>query len=251
MTACGGAPASGAPDAGAADASTDVAPVGQLFFYRDHTTTPSHDYFSGSLPPSESSGCTPVIAGACERFACPLQLPESQSAGTLTLTTTAGTLTVDPKAQTQGGGGYLTNLTAPGFQSGDALGVAASGAAIDAFGPVQVTAPGAIDLVAPQATASIATGQDLVWTWSGGEPGATVVVQAIAATNGNAAVTVECTLAATAGTVTMPAALLAPLAGSQGQLGWGQLRSVVVVAGTYPIELGAAQLARANTTFTP
>ena len=60
---------------------------------------------------------------------------------------------------------------------------------------------------------------------------------------------VTCAFDATTGAGVMPASLLAPFEGTSGALFWSQSRTHIVLAGTYPVAIGASQFGIISTSF--
>jgi hypothetical protein len=250
------------PDAGDASSPVgdagpgpDATPLGTLWFQHDNTTPNDNSFYGvfATNPQQWSGGCTQqTTVGPCQAFTCPMPPPTNGAylgAGTLTIAggpLPTGGVTVTQNPQNPPGDYFYT--MSQGFSQGDVLSVAASGGQVSAFGPVAVTAPGPITPLAPQASSTIPTNQDLVWSWSGGEPGAEVVVEATSQLGGKASI-VTCTFDPSAGTGTMPAAALGLLQPADGLILWVQQRRTPFSVGPYPAEVGAAQLSTAPATF--
>jgi len=137
-------------------------------------------------------------------------LPPVVGAGTLTV---AGDLFgggVD-LVETDGAPSYnfQGKQTTKSLTAGDVLTASASGDEVPGF-TAQLTVPANITLIAPQEPYVLPSGQDLTFTWSGGESGAFVSV----AFNAPLPVAAFCTFDATAGTGTIPYAALGGFTGT-------------------------------------
>ena len=143
----------------------------------------------------------------------------------------------DSERQSTGNLYFLSPIT---FASGDVLMVSGSGADVPKLS-AQITSPSSIN-VSPAPPSSLSTSQDLTLTWSGGESGASVAV-GIERSGFNDSLTVSCTFDATAGTGTVPKALLSQIqTGSpNGDLLVGQFRQTTFTAGAFVIQLYAVQ----------
>lgn len=162
------------------------------------------------------------------------------SAGTITI---SGPWLTTPVTMTpmSGSNAYQYTSSSPGYTAGQTLSVTASGAAVPAFGPETVVAPDQTQLTSPAiatdgGTTTVPTTADLQITWSGGQPGATMLLEA--GGSSNSAYT-YCTWNASDGQGTIPAAVLAPFAGQSGYLVYGQYDATSFSAGPYAISLTA------------
>lgn len=188
-----------------------------------------------------TGGCTVTSAGACAYYSCPMQTqPNGVSAGTITI---SGPWLTTPVTMTPMGGtnAYQYTSSSPGFTAGQTLTVTASGAAVPAFGPVSVVAPQVTQLTTPAlapdgGTTVVPTGADLVVTWSGGQPGAMMLFEAVGS---NGTDYTYCSWNGSDGQGTVPAATLAPFSGQSGYLIYGQQNTTSFSAGPYAITLQA------------
>ncbi len=240
---CGGNLASG-DDAGPKKDATSDAPtpdagfVSSLTFENVNGQGGQGVFFGRFFATAQQAngGCTTTKTGNCSTYMCPSTGPQTlSSAGTLTLTVGSSTSTVTQNAN----GDYSSTTSA--FAGGDVLGVSASGGDVPAFGAQTVTSPGMI-IVSPAPPSTISTAQDLTFTWSSGEPGASVLV-AIARQGFNASESVGCTFDAIAGTGTIPQAQLAAISSGSpsGEILIGQERKTTFSSGTFVIDLAAIQ----------
>src|SRR5579859_1217871 len=199
-------------------------------------------------------GCTSSATdgGACVVTTCAANV--ASDAGAVALVT-AGALTVTGGAFGDAGiaigpdslGSYLYNTTGPMFVAGDTLTVAAAGATVPAFPAQTLTTPGPITLTAPVAdggTMTIPSASDLTVTWTGGTTGNRVVVDLAAFFTSGASAGTVCAWDATAGTGTIPAAQLAPLASGTPQPNrstvlWYQRTQATVAAGKWNVVVSA------------
>jgi hypothetical protein len=188
-----------------------------------------------------NGGCTVTGSGACAYYSCPGSMqPNGVSAGTITV---SGPWLTTPVAITPGGMNfYQYTSSSPGFTAGQTLTVTASGATVPPFGPESVVAPMLTQLTSPAiptdggTTSVIPTGADLPITWSGGQAGATMLLEAA---GGNGQDYTYCTWNASDGKGIVPAATLKPLSGQSGFLVYGQYNSTSFFAGPFSISLTA------------
>jgi len=125
--------------------------------------------------------------------------------------------------------------------------VTAAGATVPAFAAQSIVAPGPITLTEPTAdsgTFSIDTSQNLDLTWAGGATGAHFILELGAAFTSGAAASAVCSWDATAGSGTVPAGALAPLAAGDAQAGrstalWYQEAQTTVAAGRWTVGVRA------------
>lgn len=198
-----------------------------------------------------NGGCTVTSSGACAYYACPTPTQmNGVSAGTITVT---GPWLGTPVTMTPGGGTnvYQYTSSSPGFSAGQTLTVTASGATVPAFGPEAVVAPQLTQLTSPAVatdggTTIIPTGADLPITWNGGQPGATMILEA-AASNGQSYTL--CTWNGTAGQGVVPSAALQPFSGQTGFLVYGQYNATSFSAGPFAISLTALPYTGGTVTF--
>ena len=219
-------------------------PAGALImFSQDQATGQTH--FEAKFWSKESTTSFPPTCATppnqCAWSACPWGPSgppggSSASAGTVTL---RGGLVAPPPA-------YSLDI-AP-FAKGDALTVQAEGGDFPKFDAQSIVAPGLPVLTAPAAPYAITLAQDLIVTWQGGESNATFFVTATS--DDPAGLWVSCRDAATIGSVTMPALLLASLKGATNpRIVWGQERDEWFTVDAAPVEMRAVQLSVATATF--
>jgi hypothetical protein len=166
--------------------------------------------------------------------------PNGVSAGTITVSDPwlSPPVTLTPMSTTNS---YQYSSSSPGFTAGQTITVTASGATVPAFGPEGVAAPQLTQLTTPQITPDsgtviIPTGADLVVTWSGGQAGATMLLEA-AGSNGQDYT--YCTWNGSDGKGIVPAATLKPFSGTSGYVVYGQYNTTSFYAGPYAISLTA------------
>ncbi|MEA2751805.1 MAG: hypothetical protein QOI41_5948 [Myxococcales bacterium] len=234
----GGDEGGSAADGGAGgDGSTTVdagttAPTGTILVTQTHLGSTFHYSISAAfrafvVPTGSGSAPTQTTMGACTATVIPTP-PSSEAgtpmavaglnAGTLTITGTgmpASTmLAYGPVASQQGVPGY----TAAGgstelFAAGDTMTVSgAGGADLPAFAGQSLVTPTQVAVTAPACTGTcpdLDRTQDLIVAWTGAGAGKVVVTfETISDTQ---AVLLQCRFDATAGTGTVPAALLGKL----------------------------------------
>jgi hypothetical protein len=151
-----------------------------------------------------------------------------------------------------GGTLYQYTSSSPGFNAGQTVTVTASGDVVPAFGPVSVGAPDLAVLVQPPVTTdggitNISTVSDLPVQWTGGQPGATMLLEAFGNTNPNTYTI--CTWNGADGKGIVPAAALKPFSGTTGAFYYGQYNVTSFSAGPYTITLTALPFAAGNVTF--
>jgi hypothetical protein len=208
----------------------------------------------GATPLGPAPGCSYAVtdAGPCLVTTCPAQAPSD--AGTVSLVT-AGALTVTGGAFGDAGveigpdslGSYLYNTTGPMFAAGDTLTVTGAGATVPAFAAQTLVAPGPITLTAPMGdggTVDISTSNDLTVSWTGGTAGDKVYLDLSAFFTSGASASALCNWDSAAGTGTVPAAALAPLAAGTAQPGraaaiWYQQSATSFTAGRWAIAVRA------------
>lgn len=230
-------------DASVMDSSAiDAAPLGTVEFQMQPDAQPAEDFVRATFAPNVdllSSVChAPRPTSGCKVLQCDGQPPTASSllnAGTLTMSggTYYGSLTI-------GGDGNYMGVGS--FDRGDVLNVSASGADVAAF-DASIVAPAMI-VPSPAPGASTPVSQDLAFTWTGGEPNATVYFEAFS----NQTI-VSCAFDAAKGAGVMPATLLAPFKGTSGSLFWSQNRTLTILAGSYPVAVGASQFGIVATSF--
>jgi hypothetical protein len=201
------------------------------------------DVFAQFFTTSQGNmGCTTVTnAGSCAYYSgCPNTTQNGVSAGTLTVT---GPWLVPPVTITpmSGTNAYQYFSSTPGFTAGQTLTVSGSGATVPAFGPVSVVAPQLTQLVQPPVTTDggttiIPTSADLPVQWTGAQPGATMILEAVSNSGTNYTV---CTWNASDGKDIVPVTVLYPLSGQSGYFFYGQYNETFVSAGPFPVTLDA------------
>ena len=184
---------------------------------------------------SDGSGCTQTASNPCCYTAAPdggvTSTTTFVSAGTITLTDNSATIgTMSFTAPTGIGTGYalLSSLQDMSLMwaPGDSLGVSATGAAggVDAFsGSVTLPAPltGITPALSETSPISISASSAFTLSWTPGTEGNVSV--ALTAVSGATEVGgIECIVASSLGSVTVPASLLAHFsAGEQGEISVG------------------------------
>ncbi len=229
-------------DGSASDASSDVAPLGTVAFQMQPDAQPAENFMRATFAPSPQlldSVChVPAPSSGCNVTTCDgAPTPAAQLLGAGTLTLSGGTYF--GSVMLGGDGNYMGIGT---FGAGDILDVSTTGADVPAF-DASVVAPAMI-VPSPMFGASTPVSQDLAFTWTGGEAGASVSLEAL----GNQTL-VTCVFDAKKGAGVMPASLLAPFKGTSGTLLWSQSRTETVFAGSYPIAVGATQFGIIATSF--
>jgi hypothetical protein len=176
--------------------------------------------FFWPTPYFTSPTCTYATSGSCVLSTCGLVKPPDGgyggfvSAGTLTLTGGAKTVTITPNPD----GTYppWSDTTAMLFTGGETLTLSASGATVSAFS-TSLTAPAQIlvstpALPAPGSKLAVARSADFPMSWIGGGTGnAQAILSAITSTNRG---DIVCTVPASKGALTIPASLLMQLPAS-------------------------------------
>jgi hypothetical protein len=117
---------------------------------------------------------------------------------------------------------------------------------------VSIAAPGLGTLTAPAASAgayTISTKADLAVRWTGGQAPAQLLIEG-AGSDGGVGSYFLCEWDATLGTGTVPASILAGLAGqSGGFLIYGQMTSTSIEAGAFPVSISALQYSGGTATY--
>ena len=197
-------------------------------------------------------GCTGTPAGSCIYYSCPGQMqPQGVSAGTITV---SGPWLTPPVTMTPlpGGNWYAYQSSSPGFTAGQTLTVSGSGATVPAFGPEAVVAPALTLLTSPalapdSGTTVIETGADLPITWSGGQPGATMLFEVVAMPNINE--WTYCTWNGSDGQGTVPAAALKPFSGMNASVSYGQFSETDFYAGPFSVAISVLPFTAASVSF--
>lgn len=201
----------------------------------------SFDVYASFFPTTQGNGgCTGTTTGACTYYSCSNSMQQNGvSAGTLTV---SGPWLTTPVmiSPTSGTNDYQYMSSSPGYTAGQTLTVTASGAQVPAFGPESVVAPQLTQLTSPAmapdgGTLTIPTTSDLPITWSGGQPGATLLIEAV----GTAQDYTYCSFNGSDGQGVIPAAALKPFSGSSGYLIYGQYNTTSFFSGPYAISLTA------------
>ncbi|HEY4187514.1 MAG TPA: hypothetical protein VGP07_20725 [Polyangia bacterium] len=172
-----------------------------------------------ALAGSGSNGCTTTTVGACQLYtscaATTTTQPTIVDPGAVNIT---GLSMAVPVNMMVASGGYISAAYSSYLwtASTPATVTVAGSASVPAY-TMTITAPNPITLTAPTASSigqsgpayTIARGTNLVVTWTGGVEG-NVVVSAQSG-SGSTGVSVTCTVAASTGTVTIPASVLGNL----------------------------------------
>lgn len=179
------------------------------------------------------TACVVTTSGACSYYDCPGTIePQGIDAGTITIS--GGALGAPVAIQPDGAYNYTFEASDTLFSSGQTLTISATGATVPTFGPLSVVAPGAITLTEPEAPYTIATSSDLPVAWTGGETGATFVLEGLSE---RPASYLYCSWDASVGSGVVPQAVLASLAGqSNGYVVYGQSTTTTLTASDYSIE---------------
>ena len=130
-----------------------------------------------------------------------------------------------------------------GFTAGDVLTATGTGAEVPAF-TAQVTVPANITLLTPKLPFDEPSGQDLTFTWSGGESGDHVSIFF----DNEAPIQADCTFDATAGTGTIPHEALAGVTG-QVNVSIMVVRDAKTWVGGYPIDFQMQRTTNIQITF--
>lgn len=243
--------ATSGPDSGivVAEAGTVLTPTNGMIFieqgFQGSTQSSVFATFYGGTPVAGGEGCMiQQSAAGCAVFSCPGGAVPSDGAGTLTL---AGGALSTPVNIPGGNTGYNWMQTSPVFAGGASLSVTASGGVVPAFGPIPIAPPPPITLVTPApGTATISTQQDLTVSWTGGVPGAQVVVEGAGNSSGSYFL---CSWDATLGKVVVPQSIVATNTTPMGFFAYGQTNSVFFMAGSYLIGEFALPYGTMNVAF--
>lgn len=192
------------------------------------------------------TSCTVMMSGACLIQTCPVSQPPPPfvSAGNLTLSGGARTITLMPRADK----GYTVSSdgTQALWSGGEMLSFSATGADVPAF-TASLVAPGPIAITSPTAPSgggklSVSRTSDLTMTWTGGgsaqfRGGITAVYN-----NGASSAAVVCTAPASAGSFTIPASLIGQLPQSPTSAGLfgASAAKKQVVSGSYAFTFDAS-----------
>jgi hypothetical protein len=199
-------------------------------------------------------GCVIMTDGACTYVDCSFAANvASLNAGTMTFA--GGQLAGGVAVPYDPSGEYLYPANSSTFfQAGDALTASAQGAAIPAFSAQTVIAPGYASLDVPASddagTYRISSSEDLVVQWSGGEPGATFLLQLSQDATGY---WVSCVWDSTLSQGTVPQAILYQFAlvaqPTFAALEWGQMTGITFVVGSNVVTQTAIQYDTGLVTF--
>lgn len=210
-------------------------------------TTTGLALFTKTPGPDTSTTCTQTKSGPCTLNRCQLGdggAPTEFSAGTITIT--GGTLSAPITLTYDAATGYsVFSATTPIYTPGETFNVSAVGADVAAFSGVSAAAPNDIVITSPSGgTATnlmyaIDESTDLVITWTGGSAGAQVAVNLSNLDDHSLALNANCMFDASAGTGTIPTALLTQL----GSFTSGYLQM-------YPISTASVASANATVTIT-
>jgi hypothetical protein len=181
--------------------------------------------------------CTNEVFGACRFYTCTsTNLGDGDGAGTIAIS--GGSIPAGTALVPTTGNGYYTSTMGTFLASGDAVTIAASGGTVPAFGPTTLTVPPLLALTAPQLSASgnsvIPASTDLAVAWTGGQSGATTLLEFFpTSTNPQYVV---CDWDAALGQGTVNAAVLGKLAPlGQSSVLYGQEATNRLTAGPYSI----------------
>jgi hypothetical protein len=182
-------------------------------------TTTGLALFTKTPGPVTSTTCTQTKSGSCTLNRCELGdggAPAEFSAGTITIT--GGTLSAPITLTYDASTGYsVFSSTTPIYTPGQTFNVSAVGADIAAFSGASAAAPNDIVITSPSGGTgtnlmyAIDESTDLVITWTGGSAGAQVDVNLSNLDDSSLALNASCTFDASAGTGTIPTALLTQL----------------------------------------
>ena len=243
---------SGATDAGT-DAAGGVVKKGTLTVSQTLQVIGGNDYYSGyafasfyQYDPSKvgPGACTTTTTGACSVIACNLASTQDAgvvsypNAGTVTFTTPAPTtFTLSP---TGANGAYNVPTTQTQiWTAGDTVTASATGGDVPAFSGKTVTAPSDVTVTAPvfdtSARTTLSRASDLSVAWSGGSVG-NVQIMVSTSQVGVHSVSATCTFAATAGSATIPAAVMGQLDKADGTSIYGSI--VVAPQNDVPFKAG-------------
>jgi hypothetical protein len=230
------------------------------------TTTPTFAAVASFFDTSASDDtCTHTTAGACTVDVCnvpstvgdppanpsaeaaPPATVKAPSAGEITVTALQ-TLTLSPDTA----GNYSSKTgKAELFQTGGAIAISAAGADVPAF-QKSITAPSSVTITSPTLTVDASLpldrSKDFAFSWSDGTAGEVGIT--VSAATPTRAVTILCTYPASAGTATIPTAVLGKLdATSSGNLSIDTHSKDSVDVGGWHIITNASRPARAGTAF--
>jgi hypothetical protein len=186
-----------------------------------------------TLPQLPDAGCA-AVAPECADGGSGGTMPVS--AGTLTLLGAAsGPISATPGPDgTYGITLSYANVAPPLLPPGSSATVSASGAVVPAFANRTWVVPPFITLTAPPLDVPLPTSGDVVFAWTGGVPGAQVVLFFVSSPESQ----VYCAFDAMAGQGVVPQAVVAGFQ-QGGELTWGQISSTTFNVGTWTIQLGA------------
>jgi hypothetical protein len=241
-----GGGACGAPDASFGDGGKS----GSGLVLLSEATMPAPTAFSvlGDFSPGDvvSDACGGTMVGAC-CFGNPT--------GKVHLPLTAGTLTVTDGAKT------LASLASPYVASsmstatltwkpGDTLLVAATGGGIDAFS-ISVGTPELLTGISPSLSASLAvsTSADLIVSWDPGAESCSKITFGLS--QGAGMPNIGCVADDSAGTLTVPKALLGMLTVTDGTAVMQRLEPAYAVSTHDVVEVLAAQVIETKSTYSP
>jgi hypothetical protein len=141
-----------------------------------------------------------------------------------------------PVAFTAASGDYQYDYTGTLFTAGQSLSVTASGATVPAFGLESVVAPPPVTMVSPAdgpSGYSISLSANLPVVWSGGQPGAVLILEGVSGTGSNY---FYCEWDASTGKQVVPQPVLTRLgATTSAYLVYGQYTTTNFVTGPYTI----------------
>jgi hypothetical protein len=228
-------------------------PTGFVFFSTSQDGVASVGAVFDDVPVLEPHCRVTTVYGACAVYTCSPGSDAGPTPGAGTLTFSAPSLEGGVMVDANAAGLYTLALPGSSFSPGDSLSVTASGAAVPAFGPEGVAAPGAITLTDPApdgGAISVTTSSDFGFAWTGGGEDSLAVLTASGTTSDGDVVLARCTYVAITQEGILPSAVLVPLRGlSQGTLGWGQANAASLDAGAWSVTLLAGAYGSTPATF--
>jgi hypothetical protein len=192
------------------------------------------------------TACVVTTSGNCSYYDCPGTIqPQGIDAGTITLSGGAfgSAVTVSPDAVYN----YRYEINDSLYAAGQTLTISASGATVPAFGPLSVVAPGPVALTEPAAPYTLDTSGDLAVAWTGGQTGATFILEGLSERTGENYF--YCSWDAELGSGSVPQAVMAPLAGQNGYVVYGQSTTTTLTAGAFSIDEVALPYSGESATF--
>jgi hypothetical protein len=200
---------------------------------------------TASAPPS--GGCSGTMMGACCFESTAASSPVAATVGTITVsdgTSTLGTLTPPGYAATSAMTASFT------WTPATPLKIAASGGTIDAF-TASIVAPGLLTGLTPSFSANIDVPlkSDLVVSWMASTRACSEI--AFDLSQGAGMPHIGCVMADSAGTLTVPAALLGMLTATTGRAVMERVEGKHVLAANADIGIVALDVIQTTTTYSP